>query len=516
MLKFDFDGLFIFEMANNHQGSVEHGLKIIDELAAISSEFGIRSAVKLQFRELDTFIHPGYRDNASLPHIPRFMGTRLSPQQFNQLVTRTRQAGLVTMTTPFDEASVDLAMTLGVDVIKIGSCSARDWPLLEKAASVGKPLIVSTAGLNINDIDEIVSFLGMRHAHFALMHCVALYPTPPEKLQLNQIELLRRRFPELTIGFSTHEAPDFLDGVKMAYAKGARIFEKHVGLEAEGIKLNNYSASPAQIRKWIQSYQEGVAACGAERRPPASVAETQSLRSLRRGVFAAKDIPQGSTLTRDAVFFAMPLQDGQLESGDWKETLIADRPYKMNEPVSGKVMHHAVASHAEIISRLTLQIKGMLNEARIPFGKDFEIELSHHYGLERFREFGAVIIDCINRQYCKKLIMQLPRQKHPYHFHKRKEETFQVLYGDLEVEIDGNQHHLKAGDSLVIPQGAWHKFQTMHGVIFEEISTTHYNDDSFYEDRLIACMPREKRKTKIPNWSQPNAAAPRVRTAAGG
>jgi N-acetylneuraminate synthase len=93
----------------------------------------------------------------------------------------------------------------------------------------------------------------------------------------------------------------------------------------------------------------------------------------------------------------------------------------------------------------------------------------------------------------------LPRQKHPYHYHRKKEETFQVLFGDLEVEVEGNRQMLNAGDSLVIHQGEWHKFQTANGVIFEEISTTHFNNDSFYEDKFISRLRREERKTVIEN-----------------
>ena len=134
-------------------------------------------------------------------------------------------------------------------------------------------------------------------------------------------------------------------------------------------------------------------------------------------------------------------------------------------------------------------------------GKDSSIELSHHYGLERFREFGAVIMDCINRKYCKKLIIQLPRQKHPYHFHKTKEETFQLLYGDMEVELEGKRIKPQTGDTILVKPGEWHKFHTLGGAIFEEVSTTHFNNDSFYEDERIARLPREARKTVIPNWN---------------
>ena len=78
-------------------------------------------------------------------------------------------------------------------------------------------------------------------------------------------------------------------------------------------------------------------------------------------------------------------------------------------------------------------VKGMLYEAKIVVGPQFELELLHHYGLEHFRHYGATIINVINREYCKKLIVVLPGQQHPSHYHKVKEETFQVLSGILPL-----------------------------------------------------------------------------------
>ena len=177
------------------------------------------------------------------------------------------------------------------------------------------------------------------------------------------------------------------------------------------------------------------------------------------------------------------------------------------KPISNNLANVEVTEQ-ERVFRIMLQVKGILNNARIFIGKNSSIEISHHYGLERFREFGAVIIDCINREYCKKLIVMLPRQKHPYHFHKRKEETFQLLWGDMEVELDGKQEKMNVGDLFLVKPDQWHKFHTLDGAIFEEVSTTHYNDDSFYEDERIAKHPREFRKTKIPNWEDVQSLQP--------
>ena len=88
-----FDELFTFEMANNHQGSVAHGLKIIEAMARIARTHQVKVAVKLQFRDLDSFIHPDFQDRDDLPHIPRFLGTRLTTSEFRELGSAIRAEG---------------------------------------------------------------------------------------------------------------------------------------------------------------------------------------------------------------------------------------------------------------------------------------------------------------------------------------------------------------------------------------------------------------------------------------
>lgn len=500
MKSFDFDGLFTYDLANNHQGDMEHALNIINGVGEVNRKAEVRGALKFQFRHLETLIHPAYKARKDVKHIPRFLETALSPQQYAVLTDAVVKNGMHTMATPFDEESVDLILDLDIEIIKVASCSADDRPLLDRISQVNRPVVVSTAGLSMDKIDRLVSYLESKDMRFALMHCVALYPTPNDKLQLNQIALLKERFPHVPIGFSTHEDPNNFTAIQLAYARGARLFERHVGLKTEKYTLNAYSSRPEQIAAWIEAYRHAVAACGGEHRSPASPEEIDSLRSLMRGVFARMDIKKGDTLDKEKVYFAMPLHEHQLESGNWFEGIQADRDYRADEPIDWAVAR-ALLPPEEIMFRIMLQVKGMLNQARIQIGTESSIELSHHYGLERFREFGAVIINCINRQYCKKLVILLPRQKHPYHFHRNKEETFQLLYGDLEVELDGKRIKPQGGDTILVRPGQWHKFHTLDGAIFEEVSTTHFNDDSFYEDDRIARLPREARKTILPNWS---------------
>ena len=120
-----FKDLFIFEMANSHQGSVEHGREIIRAMGRIAREYNINAAVKLQYRELDTFIHPDYKGRTDIKHIPRFESTRLTRELFDELVAAIREEGMIAMSTPFDEAGVELCKDQGLDIIKIASCSAQ-------------------------------------------------------------------------------------------------------------------------------------------------------------------------------------------------------------------------------------------------------------------------------------------------------------------------------------------------------------------------------------------------------
>lgn len=500
--RFDFRGLYVLDMANNHQGQLDHALRIVEEHGKEVAKHGAKAALKFQFRHFETFIHPAHKSGSSNKHIPRFLANALSDEDFAKLTDAVRQAGMLTMATPFDEESVDLIEKLNIDIIKIASCSARDWPLLEKAARYNRPLIVSTGGLTLAEIDDVVSFLEHRSVDFAMMHCVSVYPTPPEHLQLNQITTLKQRHPRITVGFSTHEDPADTRPVMVAIAKGAEMLERHIGVVTDKISLNAYSSTPEQTDAWIAAANIARVMCGATTRPVSIPSEQESLKSLKRGVFAARDLQAGEALARESVYFAMPMTEGQLTSDLWKPGITLLQPMAKDGSIMNDVVQRPALPPKHLLIDAIHEIKSMLNEARIFLPVDFKLEFSHHYGIEQFMQTGAVLIDCINREYCKKLVIQLPGQAHPNHFHKRKEETFHILAGQLELVLEGRLRVLYPGDLQLIPQGAWHSFSSSTGVIFEEVSTTHHNDDSFYEDKLINERGRDFRKTTVKQWGR--------------
>jgi len=494
-----FDQLFIFEMANNHQGSVRHGIRIIEAMGKVAREHGINAGVKLQYRRLDTFIHPNAKDRTDLPHIPRFLETRLTDDEFLMLVEATREQGLTTICTPFDEPSVDLLVDHGIQIIKVASCSANDWPLLECITGANKPVICSTGGRSVYEIDNLVSFLVHRDVEFALMHCVGLYPTPNDDVQLDFMSRLMRRYPYVPVGYSGHECPDNCDVVKVAVAKGATILERHVGIQTESTALNKYSMTPEQTSRWVAgAVQARQIGGGLKNGGGKHIRQTEvdSLRSLARGAYARRAISKGDPIGQEDVFFAMPCVEGQTTSGEHQESMAASRDYAPLEAI----MERRAPCPINQIRGIVHDAKGMLYEANIDFGREYTIELSHHYGMDHFRHVGALIVTVVNREYCKKLIVVLPGQKHPAHMHKLKEETFHLLWGDLCINLDDKALTLRRGDTVLVERGMKHSFTTRGGAIFEELSTTHVTGDSYYDDERIRKLDPMQRKTTLDSW----------------
>ena len=496
-----FDKLIILEIANNHMGDVEHGKALIRSFGAVVRNYPeFRFALKFQYRELDTFIHPDYQGRMDIKYIKRFTETRLSEEQFGELKACAEEEGFLSMCTPFDESSVDRIVRQKFDFLKIASCSFNDWPLLEKAARAGLPIVISTAGADLDTIDRVVAFLEHREIPFCLMHCVGSYPTPDEELELNQIDFFKSRYPQIDVGFSTHERPDNFAPALMAVAKGAVILERHVGLPTEKYAINGYSSTPEQVASWLDAIRSAHKMCGVSgRRRDISAKETADLQGLQRGAFLKRDIKAGESISASDLFYAIPCTAGQLRANDIskylkmkaKQDISANAPLFMAEIEMENVYDKVL----DIVRNLCVLIK----KSNVPLQNRMDFEISHHYGIDNFYKTGCAIITCVNREYCKKLLFVLPGQRNPVHTHIKKEETFHVLYGDVTLTLNGEKKSFKTGELVVVERGVAHDFASENGCVLEEISTQHFKSDSIYEDPEIA--PTEQRKTYMTFYS---------------
>lgn len=330
-----FDELFVLELANNHWGSVKRGLKIISDYSKIVRFNNVRAAIKLQLRHVDSFIHDDYKGRDDVRYIKKTLATKLSDDEYAILVDAIRKGGCIPTATPFDEKSVDLCVKLNLPIIKLASSDINDWVLIEKIASTRKPVVASTGGSSLKDMDDLVSFFEKRNIPFALNHCVSIYPSEDAELELNQIDFLKKRYPGHVIGFSSHEYHDWTSTMLISYAKGARTWERHIDIEMDDVPVSPYCSLPHQVDEWFKAYHKAREICGGseqtKRVPPPK--EIKYLNELIRGVYATHDLPKGHVLTNEDFYLTIPLLKGQISCRELMEGEVLRNPIGAKKPI---------------------------------------------------------------------------------------------------------------------------------------------------------------------------------------
>ena len=335
-----FLNLFVLEAANNHWGDVARGKKIIQEYGSVVRHNNLRAAIKFQFRDVDNFIHGDFKGNTEIRYIKKTEQTKMSHEQYSELASAVRKIGCIPMATPFDEISVDLCEKLEFPIIKIASSDINDWPLIERISHTKKPAILSSGGASEQSLDEVVAYFEKRNIPLAINHCVSLYPSEDEQLELNQIDYLADRYPHHVIGFSSHEYHDWQSSMFISYAKGARTWERHIDIDDGNQSVSSYCSLPHQIDLWFKAFQKSKEMCGgsSDVRRVISKEETKYLDALVRGVYAKRNLPKGYVI--DSITFsddfrmAVPLQKGQLSTREVINGLTLRRDVDVNAPLT--------------------------------------------------------------------------------------------------------------------------------------------------------------------------------------
>lgn len=348
-----FENLFVLELANNHWGKLDRGLKIIRDFGTIVRFNNIKAAIKLQFRDVDNFIHPDFKGNKDSRYIKKTEATKLSKKDFACLLDEVKNVSCIPMATPFDEASVDMCVEFDLPIIKVASSDINDWPLLEKIASTRRPVIISTGGASEKDLDDAVQFFEKRAIPLAINHCVSLYPSEDDELNLNQIDYLKSRFPNHVIGLSTHEYHDWHSSMLISYGKGARTWERHIDIDYEDVPVSNYCTLPEQADIWFKAFHKAKEMCGgsSDMRRVISKREIEYLDALVRGAYAKKDIEPGYVLSAESFsrdfYLAIPLLKGQLSCREVMNGERIVKAIKANQPLT---IDHIDGPYAENIN----------------------------------------------------------------------------------------------------------------------------------------------------------------------
>ena len=499
--------LVVYEMANNHMGDLVHAKKIINEYFKISSKFkkyGIEFAFKFQFRDLDTFIHPTFK-NTDHSGVKRFESTRFSEKHWNDLIKFTKKR-FITVCTAFDEPSVKKVIKFKFDYIKIASCSINDWPLIEYLAKniKNKKIIASLGGKSESEISNIISFFTNRKKNIRYFYCVAKYPTSPSDLNLSYLDKLRSIYGDKICGFSTHENPDETLSGAIAFSMGARMFEKHVNIKSKKYNINKYSTTPDQIEKWLASLVNSILRVGTyQNRELFLNQEKKNLSQFERGVYVKKNITikKGEILSSKNVTFAYPRSKNQLSANDFSK--FSNYKAKINlasdQPINKKSL--AKKNSRPNVKIIRDKIIKLIDLSKIIVPNYSRLEISHHKGLNSFKKFGLGMITVHNEKYCKKYLFIFKNQIHPAQYHNIKEETFFILFGSIKLVLTKNNKKtskiLKVGDMITIKPGTIHEFKGLskNGAVIEELSTRHVKNDSIYLDENI--NKNENRKSLI-------------------
>jgi sialic acid synthase len=293
----DSEAYVIAEIGHNHQGN----LATAKELFQAAAECGV-AAAKLQKRDnRSLYTHEMYSkpyDNENsfgATYGEHRDALEFGKVEYEELQAEAGRRGVAFFSTAFDMKSADFLAELGSPAYKIASGDLKNTPLLKHVAKLGKPMIVSTGGGTLDDVQRAYDTVMPINPRLCLLQCTCGYPADFAELDLRVIATYREKFPEVVIGYSGHD-----NGIAMpvvAYMLGARVIEKHFTLNrAMRGTDHRFSLEPVGMKKMIRDLQRTRMALG-DGRKKVYASEAGPALKMGKKLVAARDLPEGHVLT---------------------------------------------------------------------------------------------------------------------------------------------------------------------------------------------------------------------------
>lgn len=296
----------IAEIGHNHQGSLDKAKELFREAKLAGAH-----AVKLQKRDnrglytRAAYDKPYDNENsfgATYGEHREFL--EFGEQEYRELQSYARELGVDFFSTAFDVASADFLEGLGVPAYKIASGDLKSIPLLKHVAKFGKPMVISTGGALIEDVQRAYDAIMPINPQLAILQCTAGYPAAFEELDLRVIGTYRDRFPNAVIGFSSHD-----NGIAMpvaAFILGARIVEKHFTLNRAMKGTDHaFSLEPVGLRKMVRDLERTHKAMGNGVKKIYD-SEKAPIVKMGKSLVIARDLPAGHVLGREDIVMKSP------------------------------------------------------------------------------------------------------------------------------------------------------------------------------------------------------------------
>jgi N-acetylneuraminate synthase/sialic acid synthase len=304
----DSPGYVIAEIGHNHQGDMDTCKAMFREALACGAD-----AVKLQKRDnralftAEMFDSPYNSENAYAPTYGTHRDAlEFDKEQYRELKAYAEEIGILFFSTAFDLPSADLLQDIDVEAFKIASGDLTNTPLLKHVARFGKPMIISTGGATFEDARRAYDAIMPINTNLCIMQCTSGYPPPFEELNLRVIETFTKAFPDIVIGFSSHD-----NGIAMplvGYMLGARVFEKHFTLNRAWKGTDQaFSLEPAGLKRVVRDLQRTHEALGTGEKVPYA-SEVKPLNKMTKRMVAARDLEAGHVLTEADIDYRIPVE----------------------------------------------------------------------------------------------------------------------------------------------------------------------------------------------------------------
>ncbi len=292
----------IAEAGTNHNADPATARELIDVAIAAGADSVKFQVIYPEGLYLPRTLEDGvYKDNEVF-EIRR--AGMLSDDDYSELATFCREKEIPMSASVFDRRGLDLLDEIDAPYIKLASSDLNNSDLLKAAAERGRKMIISTGMASLGEVERAVKdILSTGNRDLVLMHCVSAYPCPAADTNLGFIKTLDAAF-GFPLGYSDHTQSSVAGAI--AVSMGVTWLEKHFTLDcnAEGFD-HIYAMEPEPLKSYIADMRSAAAACC---RPHEKVRGTEATVKprARRGLYAARDIASGETLTQDDILIVRP------------------------------------------------------------------------------------------------------------------------------------------------------------------------------------------------------------------
>ncbi len=291
----------IAEAGVNHNGDMEIAKELIDVAAAAGADavkFQTFKAERLVTEQAQKATYQKATTQASESQLEMLKRLELDTTAHELLMTHCAQKKIAFLSTPFDEQSADMLVSMGLGIIKLPSGEITNLPYLRHAGKLGKKIILSTGMSTLEEVGDAVTALekaGAQTGDITILHCNTQYPTPYEHANLRAMGTLQEAFPDCEIGFSDHTPG--IECPIAAAALGAKVIEKHFTLDRtmDGPD-HKASIEPDELKALVQGVRNIESAMGSGRKEP-SPSERDNIMIARKFLVALRSIAKGEQLT---------------------------------------------------------------------------------------------------------------------------------------------------------------------------------------------------------------------------